>query len=372
MTGTVRHFRRRRLSREEGEQYAQRVLLTPTSERLEKAHALHLDDPEMLLSLLGVLQKVCEETPKDALEEATFLYRYLENLKVRYPADPILHDEREWYLGEAARVAGTAARFLARRDEAREWFDLSEAWFLATENSASNVARVTYQRLALRTEDRDFLGVMKLLPHLIANFERMSMTHDALKGRFLQAAILKELNRLPEAVEAYGEVINEAEEIKNERILGTAYVNLALTHCALGNADEAATLVAKATPLLVRAKNNVTLAKLQWTVGFLLRSKGNFPAAIEAYGSAQRQFAAIDMHADVAAVHLVLADLLLDAGQAAQAEWEIRSAFPIIEEYKLVPEGVAALSLLRESVRRRQIDRQALRALHGYFEKLRG
>ena len=195
------------------------------------------------------------------------------------------------------------------------------------------------------------------------------MADDALKGRFLKAAILKELNRLPEAVEAYGEVIKEAEKIRNERLLASASVNLALTHCALGNADEAAALAAEATPALLRLKNHVGLAKLQWTVGFLLRSKGELSPAIEAYRSAQREFAAIGMHADVAAVHLVLADLLLDAGQADQAEWQIRAALPVIDEYKLVPEGIAALSLLRESVRRRQIDRRALRELHGYFQK---
>jgi hypothetical protein len=101
----------------------------------------------------------------------------------------------------------------------------------------------------------------------------------------------------------------------------------------------------------------------------LLRGKGDLPAAIEAYRSAQGSFAAIAMHADVAAVHLVLADLLLDSGQSDQAEWEIRAALPVIDEYKLVPEGFAALSLLRESLRRRQIDRQALRSLHGYFPR---
>jgi hypothetical protein len=41
---------------------------------------------------------------------------------------------------------------------------------------------------------------------------------------------------------------------------------------------------------------------------------------------------------------LVIADLLLDneAG-TSEAEWEVRQALPIIDEYKLVPEGFAAL-----------------------------
>ena len=89
--------------------------------------------------------------------------------------------------------------------------------------------------------------------------------------------------------------------------------------------------------------------------------------ALEAYRSALREAGEVGMQGDVAALHLVLADVLLGAGQDRQAEWEIRAALPIIEEEKMVPEGYAALSLLQESLRRRQIDQNALRNLHGYF-----
>ncbi len=73
--------------------------------------------------------------------------------------------------------------------------------------------------------------------------------------------------------------------------------------------------------------------------------------------------------ADVASLHLVIADLLLKLGQERQAEWEIRSALPVIIEEKMVPEGIAALSLLEQSLKGRRIDRQALRDLHGYFRQ---
>jgi hypothetical protein len=36
----------------------------------------------------------------------------------------------------------------------------------------------------------------------------------------------------------------------------------------------------------------------------------------------------------------------------------------------MAPEGMAALSLVRESVRRQEVNRQALRELHGYFQEL--
>jgi hypothetical protein len=104
-------------------------------------------------------------------------------------------------------------------------------------------------------------------------------------------------------------------------------------------------------------------------MGDLFRKQGERAAALEAYRQALADAAELRMRGDVAAIHLVVADLLLEAGQEAQAEWEIRAALPIIDEEKMVPEGIAALSLLRESLRRRQIDKHALRGLHGYFRE---
>jgi DNA-directed RNA polymerase specialized sigma24 family protein len=91
------------------------------------------------------------------------------------------------------------------------------------------------------------------------------------------------------------------------------------------------------------------------------------PLSEEPIREEQEEAEEMGLRGDVAAIHLVLADVLLDAGQEREAELEIRAALPIIDEEKMVPEGVAALSFLRESVRRRKIDRNALRELHGHF-----
>jgi hypothetical protein len=75
------------------------------------------------------------------------------------------------------------------------------------------------------------------------------------------------------------------------------------------------------------------------------------------------------MMADVAAIRLIVADLLLESGEERVAALEVLEALPIIEAYKMVPEGMAALALLRESVRQQKVNLQALRDLHGFFEK---
>jgi tetratricopeptide (TPR) repeat protein len=153
-------------------------------------------------------------------------------------------------------------------------------------------------------------------------------------------------------------------------LLAQASNGLSQFYRVLGNLPEALVHARKALPLLQQLDNRVNIAKLRWSVGDILREQRKLGEAVDAYRAALRESEEIGIRGDVAAIHLVLADVLLDAGFDRQAEWEVRAALPIIEEEKMVPEGYAALSLLRESLRRRQIDRQALRNLHGYFQEV--
>jgi tetratricopeptide (TPR) repeat protein len=328
-----------------------------------------VDDPETLLPLLDVLRLRAETSPAEVLDEATFVYRYLENLQPRYPMDAFLLDEREYFLGETARIVGAASRILARREEAKRWLDLADGWFLLTENASGNLSKVMYQRLAVRVEERDFDGVSALLPQLITSFDKLGMREDVLKARFLHAVLLREIDDVPSAISVYQEIADEAKELKNDPLRAHAYTNLVQLYGFQGAAPEAFAMAKEAMPLLRKLGNQVAIAKLQWGLAYLQRTHGDTAAAIETFRSAQQEFAELAMRADVAAVHLVIADLLLDAGKEKQAESEIRQALPLIDEYRLVPEGFAAMTLLRESLRRQKIDREALRNLHEHFEK---
>lgn len=354
----------RRLPPEEGWPAAERVLATPISERAERARELRLDDPELLLSVCEVLRSRDETSPANVKEDAEFFYGYLDK-----PTRKIgLYDEREYFLGELALIAGTACRVLFRRDEARRWFDRAEASFVLAANAQVHVARLAYQRLALATEERRFDEVLELAPRWSESFTRLGMAEDALKCRFLEGAAVWEIGQAREAVQILREICSEAEALRSVRLIAQAANNLVHFHSSLGETEEALAYSRKALPLLKQLDSRVHLAKLQWSIGDLFRAQGKLADAGEAYRAALQESEEIGMRGDVAALHLVIADLLLDNGQERQAEWEIRAALPIIDEEQMVPEGVAALSLLRESLRRRQIDRQALRNLHGYFQ----
>jgi tetratricopeptide (TPR) repeat protein len=363
--GRVLRFPVKPISSDEGIAAARSALALPVGSREARASALRLEEPEVLLGICGILRADLETAPENVVNEAEFFYRFLE-----HPRRSIgVLDEREFFLGETALIAGTACRLLSRREEARRWFDRSEAWFRHTVNSVADWARLSYQRLALRVEERQFEEVLELVPILVESFEKLEMREEALKCRFLEGIVLMEADQPTRALETFRRIRAGARAMGNDQLLATALTNLAQLHGALGEAEQA--LDASRHALLVwrRLNNRVGVAKVHWGMGDLLRVKGQPASAIEAYRSAQTEFAEIGMRGDVAALQLVVADLLLDLGEDDAARREIVAALPAIDEIKMVPEGMAALALLRESVRGRRIDHAALRQLHGYFDR---
>jgi tetratricopeptide (TPR) repeat protein len=316
-----------------------------------------------LLSVCEVLRSRLETSPVTVRDEGEFFYRFLMKPKRKIG----IFDEREYYLGELALQAGAACRFLFHRAEARQWLDRAEANFTRASNGLAHVARVGYQRLALAAEERRFEEVQELVPLLAETFDSMGLAEESLKCRFLEAVALKETGHFAESIELFKEINRQAEAQCNVRLIAQSANNLA-QYCRLaGDLEGSLNYAKKALPLLKQLDSRVHLVKLQWAVGNVLREQGKSGEATAAYREALEEARAVGMRGDVAALHLVLADVLLDAGQDRQAEWEVRAALPIIDEEQMVPEGFAALSLLRDALRYQQVDRKALRELHGYF-----
>jgi tetratricopeptide (TPR) repeat protein len=366
LSGRVLPFRGNPLSSEAGLKAAERVLATPFEERIAKTRALHLEDPETLLALCGTLRSRMNSAPASVFEEAEFLYRFIES-----PRREIgLFDERDYFLGETALIAGGACRYLSRREEAWTWFERAEAGFRHTMNAPGELSRLAYQRLAERFEERQLDLVIELLPSLVESFQKLGMSEDVLKCRFLEGLALYEKDDAAGAVRVFNGICRDAENIGSERLLAEAYVNLIHAHGMLGESQAAIEASRRAIPLLRALDNRVSLAKVHWGLATMLRESGHQGEAIDSYRKAQEEFEAIGMTADIAALNLVVADLLLEQGKSVEALHEIAAALPVISELKMAPEGVAALSLVRESARRQEINRQALRELHGYFQEL--
>jgi len=237
-------------------------------------------------------------------------------------------------------------------------------------NAPAELSRLAYQKLAERFEERQLDLVIELLPSLEESFQKLGMPEDALKCRFLEGLAHVEKDEPAAAVKVFNQICAEAEKRGLDRLLAEAYVNLVHAHGMSGEASAAIEASRRAIPVLKSLDDRIALAKTHWGLGILLRETGHHAEAIDSYRKAQADFDAIGMRADIAALNLVVADLLLEEGKSVEALREISEALPVIAELKMAPEGMAALSLVRESVRRQEVNRQALRELHGYFQEL--
>ncbi len=367
MTGRLVQFRQRRFSTQEGTRAAARVLSTPLGERLTKRAELRLEEPETLLALCERIRDLAETSPLRSREEAEFLFHF-----VSANDRPIgIFDEHNYFLGESAFLAGIACRMLAKREDAVRWFDRAESNFRLTINAVADWSRVGYHRMAMCLEERRFKDFFDQLPALVDSFRKLGMADEAVKCRILEGLAQMETGDVDAAAEAFGDALREAQALSNEKLIASCYVNLVHTHGMLGNVEDALACSREAVPILLRQNNRVALAQVQLGIGSLFRERKQPGNAIRAYRAAMAEFEAIGMEADVAATRLMIADILLDVEQEPPAIREILKALPVLDEYRMVPEGMAALSLLRESVRQRRVNRQALRELHGYFEDLK-
>ena len=366
MTGRVIRFPPRATPPEEIDAVTARVLEVPIAERDARAGKLRLEDPDVLLALCGRLRGRVDGDPKPVREEAS--YSTVSSARRRVPsvsstsANTFSESSRCW----PGPPAGSS-RCGKRRGSGSTG---RRSGSCTRSTPVSDLARLNYQRLALRMEERSLETVLEMAPALVESFRKLAMPEDAVKARFLEGLAFMESERLAEAVDAFEQIAQEAAGLAAERLVAQAYANLTHIHAMRGDSKCAIEASRRAIPVLTRLDDHVALAKVQWGLARLLRETGQIPAAIEAYRAAQQDFERIGMRADMAALSLVIADLLLEIGQEAPATRAVLEALPVLQELRMVPEGMAALQLLRDSLRERRIDRPALRELHGYFEEL--
>lgn len=331
-----------------------------TSQDIENAYS----DGDVLTSICSQLWELINTSPTDVAAESPHIYKWLSTKT----AKDFFFDERDFFLGESALLSAGSFRLLGKREETERWLDRADASFRHTVAPAAHLARVSYIRLTLRYDMRRHEEVLELVPSVALTFQKLGMEGDLAKCRFLEAMSLKELGRVEEAAESF-ERLASGEEYRVEAALcGMALVNLGNLRSEQGQFDSALAAYRQASSLLQSASRYSALADLKLMLGGTLRRTGHLDSAIQAFRESVSDHVALGMETRTAYLRVVLAEALLEAGRAREAEWEILTALPVIEQEAMVPEGFTAVALLRESVRQRKTDPGALLELRDYLQ----
>jgi tetratricopeptide (TPR) repeat protein len=313
----------------------------------------------VLLAVCRLLRDRVESSPAVAVTEASSLYRWASK-----PLTPVgLFDEREYVLGESALIAAKASRLLGKPTEAERWLDRSDAAFRHVVDSASCLAGVGFERLALKFAAGRFEEILELLPSLKSSFEAHGMRLENAKTQFLEAVTLRAVGREEEHFVLLQNLEQASEVRACPSLHGQVLVHMGHHQAAAGEFETAARTYEMALPVVMRGNRPVALCELKWAIADAYRSQGGLRRAVETYRVARGDYKRLGFGAFVAQISLVIAETLLALGRDREAEWEILSVLPTIDEAKMAPEGFAAVALLRESVRRRKTDTGALREL---------
>ena len=323
-----------------------------------------LQAPDVLLSVCTLLYDKVENSAAEVFEEASALYRAVTDHKGSLG----VFDEKDFFLGQLAAIAGGASRIMGKRSDAEVWFERAEAGYRHTVNPAPLLASVSYQRLALRCEAGQFAAVAELAPMLARSFEKLNMPRDYAKCTFLEALSLKLAGNHDKAECRFAVVTANDFADLDPGLAGLAYVHMADMYAADEKNELAEAAYSHALPLLARGNRRPAIAQLKGTIAETFRRQGRLNEAIGAYNEAVAEYSNLGMTTTVAYFRILLAQSYLEAGQHRQAEWQILTALPIIEEAQMVPEGFAAVALLRESVRQRNANPQALSDLRQYLQ----
>jgi tetratricopeptide (TPR) repeat protein len=324
-----------------------------------------LTNPDVLVALFGVLRDSWETCPESVADTAVEINVALTKANGKVG----LFDERQYFLGESALVAATAFRFLGKNENARRWLDRADMAFRKTINPAPALANVSYARMTIGFVEGRFEDLLEMLPVLGQDYRDLRMRLEADKCEFLLARTLLGVGKKDEAVERLEQLSLSADLPSDAALYGNVLTYLGNSYSEAGRYEDAAHAYGLALPAVSKSGRVAVTAQLKWSFGDTSRSLGKLEEAVSLYRAAQHDFAKAGMGNYVAMLHLVNGESLLRLNRPREAEWEILAALPTIEEQKMVPEGFAAVALLKESVRRRKTDPNALRELREHLQK---
>src|SRR5262245_37272517 len=250
-----------------------------------------LQSPDVLLSVCTLLYDKVENAAADVLEEATALYRAV----VDHNGSLGVFDEKDYFLGQLAAIAGGASRIMGKRSEAEVWFERAEAGYRHTINPAPLLASVSYQRLALRCEAGQFAEVAELAPMLARSFEKLNMPRDYAKCTFLEALSLKAVGDHHKAESRFAVVTADNFAEVDPGLAGLAYVHMADMYVSDDRNELAENAYSHALPLLARGNRRPAIAQLKGTIAETSRRQARFTEAIAAYNEAVTEYSNLGM-----------------------------------------------------------------------------
>lgn len=330
-------------------------LALPIQSRSPNLTERFLADKPVLLAACISLEKSRNTKPVVAAREAKQMHEWLVSELASHPSEEI-----SYFAGRVAYSAAGCSRHLGHFREHDSWLEVARAHFDNTLSPGPMLARVEWSRLVALHDLHRVHGILDEIRSVTAAFKRYEMDLDELKGIVLEASVLKAMNRRVEALERLEVVRYAAAATEDSLMLGLTLASIAELVAESGNPQKGLLLMREALSLMGESSGPVGLGGIHVLTAELFRNEGNLEAASREYALAVAIYQAGGLSFQEAYMRVVRSETLLAGGCEDEALAELASALPVVMREEAWVDGVAAITLLKESLRRKRADPSAI------------
>lgn len=341
-------------------------LAVPAVALSDEVGSRFLSEPPLLLAVCVRLRELMNQCPARAFQDAAAVHGWVVRHRGRGS-----EEEQLYFQAELGVILGAAAKNCGRFQETMKWLDAVDQACREGSSLDCVFARSSFLRTSVAYESRNYLHVLEQIPVVAAKFEALGMENYVARCTYLKAAALKDVGRDDEALGELRRLLSRAAPGVEPWLRGLAMTVLAEIEGRHQQFELAVSSLASAWESLKEGCVPLVLAHFHAVRGELQRDHEQLEAATASYRAAVSIYLEAGMASQAAYIGIVLAETLIAAGREDEAIDEILRALPAIEELNLVREGVVAIAFLRESLRRRKADRDALMALRIQLQRMR-
>ena len=331
----------------------------PVGERSAELDASFLADPEILFFLCSILREERNTLPQKALDTARAAFDWVD--RNFHPTG--FEDERLYFLSHMASTISTSLRWLGARDESDRWLCRCEEFNRNIRGAELGQAWIDLTRMIVAHEMGSQREVIEQLGSVRLRLESLGMETLLVSADLLLAAHLRGVGEVERSLEPLRRSLNSPVLRGKPLLRAFTLLSLSDSYALSELIEQSDQCFESASSILSQSEGSSIVAWMNLVAGERFRLQAEPLATLQAYRAARRAYEYYGMQTGAAYARLLTADILLGLGRDREAEREIVAALPAIESARLLVEGVAAIRLLRESIRRQKVDATSLRYL---------
>lgn len=321
--------------------------------------------PPMVSLLTAAAVELYEREPPFALATATAAVTIAESLAAvnELPTMSLL--------GLARIERGKVLFLIGRYREAEE--DLrraDEAFDVDPHATEWEHARASLVRANVLAETHRFEEAVAEAKGAARAFEAFGDTTRFLAARLLVASVLYMQRDFRAAASVFDDLAEEARQAGDRLHRARALQGAGNCAIELGEHQKAGECFFVALTLWNELGAEVERVRTRWSIGALLRAKGDLDGAIEHIDSARRAFEALGVVNDAALSRLELAEVLLLAEKPEQVPDLLQNVVVRFTSEGIMQNAKIALAYLREAVEAGAIEPHIIRHVRDYLEDL--